>query len=194
MTLAEKVNSVEEVFQTLDTDISTFQTHSGLQCKSGCGQCCHKADIEATVLEFLPLAYYMYKQGSAMELYENVSSKSDRLCVMLGPSRAYGMCLNYRFRGMICRIFGFTGRMNKHGRTEMITCKIIKTEHEESYNSIMNSAANGISEIPLAQQYYRRLMSVDDELSRTTYPINIAIKKAIEEVMHYYAYREIGEE
>jgi hypothetical protein len=37
-------------------------------------------------------------------------------------------------------------------------------------------------------------MNIDDELCRTQYPINVAIKKAIEEVMHYYSYRENGEE
>ena len=191
MTLAEKVNSVEEVFQALDDDLTSFKTQSGLHCKSGCGKCCQKADINATVLEFLPLAYHSFKQNTSAELYEKASSHEDELCVMLDGARTSGMCLDYKYRGMVCRIFGFTARINRLGLKDLITCRIIKTEQEENYNKTINGATDGI---PLAQSYYRRLMNIDDELSRTQYPINVAIKKAIEEVMHYYAYRENGEE
>jgi len=34
-----------------------------------------------------------------------------------------------------------------------------------------------------------QLHSIDMELTKDFYPINIAIGKAIEEVLHYYAYR-----
>ena len=191
MTLAEKVNSVEEVFQTLDHDLTSFKNQSGLHCKSGCGKCCQKPDINATVLEFLPMAYHAFKQNTHVELYEKASGHANELCVMLDAGRTNGMCLDYKYRGMVCRVFGFTSRINKLGLKDMITCRTIKTEQEENYSKAIN---NGAENIPLAQSYYRRLMNVDDELSRTQYPVNVAIKKAIEEVMHYYSYREIGDE
>jgi uncharacterized protein len=191
MTLAEKVNSVEEVFQTLDHDLASFQTQSGLHCKSGCGKCCQKPDIDATVLEFLPMAYHAFKQNTSEELYEKASSQADGLCVMLDSTKSSGMCLDYKFRGMVCRVFGFTARINRLGLKDMITCRTIKTEQEENYSKAITGATEGI---PLAQSYYRRLMNIDDDLGRIQYPINVAIKKAIEEVMHYFAYRERGEE
>ena len=52
MSLEEKVQQVEVVFQQLDQAISKFQSTSTLHCKFGCGKCCFKADIEATTLEF----------------------------------------------------------------------------------------------------------------------------------------------
>lgn len=193
MTLAEKVASVEKVFKDLDDKISTFQRWSGLYCADGCGKCCFKPDINATILEFLPLAYHAYKGNLADELYEKVKGKEDDLCVILDPNRINGMCSDYHHRGMICRIFGYSARMNKYGTPEMITCKIIKTEQEANYSKAVEEITKGSKSIPIAENYYRQLMMIDNDLGRTLYPINVAIKKALEEVMHYYAYREVNE-
>lgn len=193
MTLAEKVTLVEEIFKDLDEEISAFQKWSGLHCADGCGKCCFKPDINATILEFLPLAFHAYDGNYADELYEKVKVKEDDLCVILDPSRLNGMCSDYHHRGMICRIFGYSARMNKYGTPEMITCKIIKTEQEVNYTMAVGEISMRSKSIPIAENYYRKLMMIDDELGRTLYPINVAIKKALEEVMHYYAYREVRE-
>jgi uncharacterized protein len=42
--------------------------------------------------------------------------------------------------------------------------------------------------IPMMSDYYSRLIQIDPSLS-TLYPINEAAVKALEVVMHYYAYR-----
>ena len=41
--------------------------------------------------------------------------------------------------------------------------------------------------------YYMRLVGIDPQLARDFYPINKAIKLAIETVLHYYAYRDASE-
>jgi len=38
-----------------------------------------------------------------------------------------------------------------------------------------------------------RLVAIDPQLARDFYPINTAIKLAIETVLHYYAYRDPSE-
>lgn len=190
MTLPEKVKSVEDIFEELDTRISSFQEWSGLHCPSGCGKCCFKPDINATILEFLPLAYHAYRGNKALEVYEQANSQQNDLCIILDSNRTHGMCSNYVHRGMICRIFGYSARINKYGKPEMITCKIIKSEQETDYNKTVQAIESGEHDVPIAEQYYRQLMMIDDELGKTLYPINVAIKKALELVMHYYAYRE----
>ena len=42
--------------------------------------------------------------------------------------------------------------------------------------------------VPVMNQYYMRLMAIDPDLGRQFYPINKALKLAIEMVMHHYAY------
>lgn len=193
MTLAEKVKSVEEVFQALSSEVATFQDWSGLKCTPGCGKCCIKPDIDATILEFLPFAFHLYKENKALEFYERIKENPSSICAGLDPVRTGGMCSIYAHRGLICRLFGFSARINKHGKAEMLTCNVIKTEQATPYQQAVVVIGVGDKSIPIMAKYYMQLMAIDRELSHTAYPINIAIKKAIEEVLHYYAYRE-GEE
>ncbi len=65
--LEEKVKSVEAVFEKLDAQIAKFQLWSSLHCEFGCGKCCFKPDIEATMLEFLPFALHLFKSNQAEE-------------------------------------------------------------------------------------------------------------------------------
>ncbi len=190
MILPEKVKAVEELFQKLDDEISSFQVKSTLHCKMGCGKCCFKSDIEATILEFLPFAYYLYKEGKAEEWLIKIKSSESSICQILNPSQnGVGLCSEYQYRGLICRLFGFSARTNKYGKKELVTCQIIKTEQEEAYQSSESMLEQGL-EVPVMNQFYMQLHGIDDELTRNFYPINTAIRHAIEEVMHYYAYRD----
>jgi hypothetical protein len=74
MELGEKVRAIEEVFEKLDQEIASFQSWSGLHCAWGCGKCCYKADIEATILEFLPFAHYLYQQDLAYTWFEKLQA------------------------------------------------------------------------------------------------------------------------
>ena len=73
MDLEQLVKATEHLFNQLDLEIATFQEQSTLHCKFGCGKCCFKPDIEATILEFLPFAQHLYNDGKANEWYENLS-------------------------------------------------------------------------------------------------------------------------
>ncbi len=44
-------------------------------------------------------------------------------------------------------------------------------------------------DVPVMNEYYMQLASIDFEMAREYYPINKAIRKAIEMVLHFYAYR-----
>jgi Fe-S-cluster containining protein len=189
VSLPDKIQAVEEVFRKLDNEISSFQSWSGLHCKFGCGKCCFKPDIEATILEFLPFAYHLYKEGKAMEWFEKLKSTDDSICLILNPTQAgAGLCTEYQHRGLICRLFGYSARTNKYGERELVTCQIIKTEQSEDYQKTVSQIATG-GELPLMNQYYMQLHGIDMDLTRDFYPINEAIKRAIETVLSYYAYR-----
>lgn len=189
MTLDEKVKAVENVFTALDKEIASFQDWSGMHCKFGCGKCCFKADIEATILEFLPFAHYLYQQHKAWEWFENLKSADSPICQILNPTQSgAGLCSEYPHRGLICRLFGYSARTNKYAEKELITCQIIKTEQAEHYKRAVEGIARG-KEVPMMNQYYMQLHAIDMDLTREFYPINEAIKRAIEVVLSYYAYR-----
>lgn len=189
MSLEEKVNLVESVFEKLDKEISTFQSWSGLHCKFGCGKCCTKPDIEATILEFLPFAYFLYQNKLAEEWLEKLENSDSSICLVFNPTQAgAGLCSRYHHRGLICRLFGYSARTNKYSKKELITCQIIKTEQKERYE-LAESKIEADEEVPVMSAYYMQLHAIDIELTNQFYPINSAMKKAIETVLHYYAYR-----
>ena len=189
MGIEDKVTAVERLFENLDIQISKFQAGSTLHCKFGCGKCCFKADIEATVLEFLPFAFYLYKQGKADEWYEKLKSTDSSICLILNSMQGgAGLCSEYHHRGLICRLFGYSARTNKYGKHELVTCQIIKTEQSAAYEQAEVKIEAG-GPVPVMTDYYMQLSGIDPDLTKDFYPINLAIQKAVETVLHYYAYR-----
>lgn len=187
--MEEKVRQVEAVFRNLDEAIAGFQQWSGLHCQWGCGKCCFKPDIEASALEFLPFAHHLYQTGEAMDWYERLRATDEPLCLILNPTQGgAGLCSQYTYRGLICRLFGYSARVNKYGGKEIVTCAIIKTEQAVGYNFAAEAVANG-RDIPVMSQYYMQLHAIDPELAREFFPINQAIRRALEVILHYYAYR-----
>lgn len=189
MSIEEKVTLVEHVFEKLDQEIAGFQNWSGLHCKFGCGKCCFKPDIEATILEFLPFAHFLYKEGRAEQWLDQLTTTDSTICLILNPTQeGAGLCTQYKHRGLICRLFGYSARTNKYGTRELVTCQIIKTEQATAYeNAVQEITQEGT--VPVMSQYYMQLHSIDFELAREFFPINVAMRKAVETVLQYYAYR-----
>jgi uncharacterized protein len=187
--LPEKIKAVETVLGKLDQEIASFQSWSGLHCKFGCGKCCFKPDIEATILEFLPFASYLYQQNKAFDWLEKLKRADSSICQILNPTQSgAGLCSEYAHRGLICRLFGYSARTNKYAQRELVTCQVIKTEQSENYQQAVERIAAG-AEVPMMNQYYMQLHAIDIDLTRDFFPINEAIKRAIEVVLSYYAYR-----
>ncbi len=99
-----------------------------------------------------------------------------------------GLCSEYKYRGLICRLFGYTARTNKYNKKELVTCAIIKSEQAEQYQAAVQKIDQG-EPVPVMNQFYMQLHGIDFELTRDFYPINQAMRKAIETVLQYYAYR-----
>ncbi len=188
--MLQLVREVEDVFHNLEKEMDDFKAWSGLHCLPGCGKCCLKPDIEATILEFIPFAVHLYENGKATDWLEKLSLHETSICTLLDSrSTGSGQCTSYAYRGLICRLFGFSGRLSKYGQRELVTCSTIKTGQPEAIRHTATGVTTG-APMPLMSNYYYRLRSIDPGLSQEFYPINIAIKKAIETVLHYYAYRE----
>lgn len=191
MQLEEKVKAVEEVFEDLDRDISHFKGLTRIGCIRGCGECCKKPDIEATVLEFLPLAFQIHREGRENEVLEQLEEQPDATrCLFFAtalPGHGAGMCTIYAHRGLICRLFGFSATTDKHGKPVLATCKYIKNDENGSYKNAVGHIDEG-GFVPVMNNYYMRLLAIDMALANQFFPINQAIKLAIEKVGMYYAY------
>lgn len=191
MSIVRKVRAVEKVFAALDGEIKSFQNASQIRCLEGCGKCCFKPDIEATALEFLPLAFDLFVSKRIDEVYEQLNSSEQAYCLLFAPkplSLDKGSCSQYMHRGLICRLFGYSAMKGKSGERKYITCRNIKESQADKVEAAQQSINEG-GEIPMMSDYYFQIRSIDPDMGTNRYPINEAVRKAIEHVMAYYAYR-----
>lgn len=193
MTLYQKVQAVERIFDQLDKELGSFQKSTGLGCVANCGNCCLKPDINATALEFLPLAYHLFINGEAEQWLENLQiDKDNKICPVLNKiiaPGAKGFCSEYAHRGLICRLFGFSAMLHKNHKPMLVTCKPIKENKSEAVAKAELHIATKTN-YPLISNYYMQVRSIDESLGENLFPIRIAIEKAIQAVLAYYAYRK----
>ncbi len=192
MSIKRKVKAVERVFKSLDEQINQLKISTSLHCIAGCGKCCFKEDIEASPVEFLPLAYHWFEEGLALDIYERIQHASSKICINYAPLTIddynSGNCHSYHYRGLICRIFGYGATRDKLGMLRFTTCRLIK-ETQPTSVLLAEKELQIDNRIPVFADYYKKLYQIDFKLASQLLPINQAIKTALEEVMQYYAYR-----
>ncbi|MFD2562684.1 YkgJ family cysteine cluster protein [Aquimarina rubra] len=190
MSIERKVQLVESLFSKLELETAQFEQSSGLCCVSGCGKCCTYPNVEASPIEFLPWAFHLFLNGEAENTIIQLNKTKSLTCLIYKPLSVIdqGRCSNYKYRGLICRLFGFAANTDKYGNLRLATCKIIKEGQADNYNSTADAISKGLY-IPIFTEYYIKLNQIDFKLGNIILPINKALKMALEEVLHYYAYR-----
>ncbi|MCX7957743.1 MAG: YkgJ family cysteine cluster protein [Deltaproteobacteria bacterium] len=180
MDIQKKCGLVEILFEEIDREISLYQNSSGIKCAEHCrGECCNKNDIFATVLEFIPLAFFLHSEGLADRIFTETVNAENGLCVLY--LRESGKCMFYIQRGLLCRLFGFSSVRDKNGGLQVVTCRQIKSEYRESLKS---NPCNIVM-----SDWYRRLSAIDLHLGTELLHINEAIKTAIEQTGIFLRYR-----
>lgn len=190
MSIAQRVQLVEKLFHQLELESAQFEKTSGLYCVSGCGKCCTYPDVEASPLEFLPWAFHIFKNGEAETTLAKLKETNSPTCSIYKSfsSTGQGTCSNYKYRGLICRLFGFAANTDKYGNLRLATCKIIKEGQAKNYNTTAEAISKGLH-VPVFTEYYMQLNQIDFHLGNVIFPINKAQIRALEEVLQYYAYR-----
>jgi uncharacterized protein len=189
--MQQKVRQIEKVFKAMDQDLTRFSKITGVGCPSGCILCCLKPDLEASVLEFLPLAWHLVKTNQHNEVLDKIES-GQSVCVSLNTIRTDSTnpgCGNYAYRGAICRLFGSaTVRNSKTGKHSMYSCKTQKEEYASDWDSL-TERINKMDHPPVVTDYYYQLMAIDPHLAADYNPINQSIYKAINKVAYYLSHR-----
>lgn len=183
--VVSKVNEVKKVLEEAEIQTNYFGQKNGISCPSGCGLCCITPNIEASPLEFLPAAYQLYRDGKAETALELVREKPLKsVCIFYDDAPGTTeRCTMYANRGLVCRLFGYSARINKLNQYSMITCQIIK--QSEPYNKL------GQPELrfaPLAAGFYMQLRNIDIREGDRMMPVNEAIRNAIEMVLLHFSY------
>lgn len=182
--LQEKSAQVQRIYEELDGKIAEFQKQSGLACESGCGRCCENPAIFATVLEVLPLARFLWQNKHAQVVLKKLEETgAENLCVFYRPDPVIpgrGRCGIYPSRPLLCRLFGFAAKSDKHGTPLLVTCPTIKSRCAKEYQDTLKCLAGQALKPPMMTEYALRIYNIDPYLGRQQMPINRAVKTALE--------------
>lgn len=183
----EGLSELLKIYSQLDSMIADFKSRTGLDCIKRCRKCCGTParNIEVSVLEVLPLSICLWQKGEAdywlRKTYEN---GNDKPCVLYeeNPSvLSESGCRAYTWRPLICRLFGFSAVLDKQGSPVISLCKHLK-ETEEGLESRIQSMVNSGTNIPVNSHFAQRVSFINPALGQIRYPINEAIRLALENV------------
>lgn len=189
--MQQKVRQVERIFKAMDRDLVRFKKWTGVGCPPGCVLCCLKPDLEASVLEFLPLAWHLVTTNQHEAVLEKIET-GQTICVSLNTIRTDSTapgCGFYGQRGAICRLFGSaTLRNGKTGKLSLYACKTQKEMYADSWDEI-GERIQKFDSVPVVPDYYFQLITIDPHLTNDYNPINQSIYKAITKVAYYLSHR-----
>jgi uncharacterized protein len=179
-TALEIVSRVMDLYAQIDKAVAEFQLKSGLRCPTACGACCPTANVEATVLEMLPLAHEILCKGRAVEWLERLSAhKEPDRCILFsklplpdGP----GHCSVYTWRPVLCRLFGFSAVRGRTGDKTLSVCRQIKHMDPQGATAAMALA----DQAPCFVHYSTQVYALDPVLGARLMPINTALRHAVE--------------
>jgi len=190
MNIREFSQNLLILYEEMGTTFSSYQKSTELHCLSGCGFCCTNPEVEASVLEMLPMALKIWDENT-WESWLRKLEHSNTHCLIYeahSPDLKKGRCGSYKERPSICRIFGVAGRLDKNQNLQLSVCKYIKEANPELVQEKKEQAKK--EETPIMADWMHKLSQLDPQLTAQKMPINQALKIAIEKVALYASYSE----
>ena len=169
---------IRSIYQEMHQVFKGAQVNSGFSCPTGCGKCCQNPEVEASVLEMIPMAMKLWREGQALEWLDFLPEAG--ICHILeshGPGR--GRCSSYEERPIVCRAFGVSGYFDKSHAIGVSLCCELKELHSPTEKELNQLAPS----LPVIADWAQQVFSLSPELSRERYPLNVALKMALEKVL-----------
>jgi uncharacterized protein len=182
MNIEKTAKEVVKIFTAIDKASHTFVENSGLKCPTGCYHCCTGKDITASPLEYLPYSIGLLGNGTLEDRYWAFKESQSEHCFLLKKEegQSAGMCSEYAFRGITCRLFGNAAMIDKFGGKKFVGCKILK---EQSISlPLFNENMQAYS--PVFAHNYMALKAIDIQYGSLLMPIKEAILCSMEIVFN----------
>jgi len=186
------LDQLSEVYADLERQIANFKRGAGIECLRKCTFCCATAKfVEASIFEMLPLSLHFWEEGRALEILEKLEGiHPEAPCILLNPNppdELSGGCSYYRFRPLICRLFGFSATVDKNGKPFISLCVPLKELHSGVAERVNKKIREDLP-FPLMADFSRKVAMIHPHLGQEKYPVNIALLEALELVgakMHF---------
>lgn len=175
------------LYKDLDEEASRFKKAAALDCLKFCKKCCtpDKAQIEASVFECLPLSIHLWRRGKAESYLQRIASDGEKnLCVLYSADHSLSPasgCKHYPWRPLLCRLFGFSAVLDKHGHPRIALCRTIKDADPQIEDRINQKIARELRPM-IIPHWARQASSLNPHLGQERHPINQAVRLALEKV------------
>lgn len=180
---SDLVQRVVTHFEELDRATARYGGAVGISCPPGCGRCCQNPQIEATVLDMIPVARELLRDadGNAIdEIYQRALAEES--CIFFkqdAHDRSKGRCGIYPLRPSLCRLFGFAPRSGKHGAMEHVGCGVHK-EMDPGINARAEAYLRTKPQVADYQTSAQRLASIQPNLAESRGPLNKKLAEALD--------------
>lgn len=185
MRLTSYLRSVRRLFRKAEAQTLSVALQTGVRCREKCGACCLSSGVETSPIEMISVVRRLREDGRLEESLKKAESLPERSpCVLyrhVEGNPLEGQCTVYEDRPLICRLFGFSGRIEKTGELQMAFCKF----HKEDFPQQTQEARlifEASEKIPPVMSTYRMSLKAavpQDSLTQLM-PINHALLKAAE--------------
>ncbi|MGE5254448.1 MAG: YkgJ family cysteine cluster protein [Planctomycetaceae bacterium] len=169
----------------MEQQVVQFKRSAGIECLPGCISCCATAlFVEASIFEMLPLSLHFWEEGRAPEILEKLEGiHPEAPCILLNPNPhgLSGGCGYYRFRPLICRLFGFSASLDKKEQLVVTICNPLRERHSGIAERINGRIREDLP-VPRMPDFSRKVALIHPQLGQEKYPINIAFLEALEMV------------
>ncbi len=178
------IERVTALYAAVDSRILRVQCLGDIRCPPGCGACCQSANVEASVLELLPVALEFFRSGQLDRWLEAAHSAQGRTCLFHTPDKlqyGHGRCAIYPHRPLMCRLFGYTAIRDKNDRPTLVTCRLINKLIPDKVATARRLVAQG-AEIPFMTDVASELRGIDPHLGSALMPLNEAFSRAVDRI------------
>lgn len=182
----EGIVELVDYYERYDREINQLRKKENFYCSPGCGACCFTPaeNIEVSVFEMVPLAINLALEGKGDQFLERLENPSidKEPCILYQKTSddgRMGFCTQHPLRPLICRVFAGGARLRKDGKREFLLCSILKNEYKLNQDLLDQIS----TEFPLVQEIVGYARNLNPDLSEKLFPINVALKKALEYVL-----------
>jgi len=172
------ISELIDLYREMDEMIEAFIDDTGIVCPPSCGTCCTvpAGNLEASVFEVMPLALDLWDRGRAEAVLDMLGGiADDRCCIFYHPEipeGEQGHCSIYKFRPLVCRLFGYWSRFDKYGRIQNCICPKIILPGD-------GGAARGEKPLPVMSEFAIRAASLNPVYGAARIPLNRALIEAL---------------
>jgi Fe-S-cluster containining protein len=181
------LSELVELYRELDREIARFKKAAALDCLEFCRACCTVAEeqIEVSIFECLPVSLHLWGRGEGESYLQRIAANGgNNRCVLYTPGNSllpdWG-CAQYAWRPLLCRLFGFSSVLDKHGRPRIALCRAIKEEDPQAESRVNQKIAGGLEPM-IIRHWAEKASSLNPHLGRRRHPINQSLRLALEKV------------